>query len=60
MASPDPALLPELQNALQAALQSPQLNSYADLFKADRSRHDAIAADPDTAASFTRQHFMLP
>lgn len=28
MASPDPALLPELQNALQAALQSPQLNSY--------------------------------
>lgn len=28
MASPDPALLPELQNALQAALRSPQLNSY--------------------------------
>lgn len=28
MASPDPTLLPELQNALQAALQSPQLNSY--------------------------------
>lgn len=28
MASPDPALLPDLQNALQAALRSPQLNSY--------------------------------
>lgn len=28
MASPDPALLPELHNALQAALSSPQLNSY--------------------------------
>jgi len=28
MASPDPALLPDLQRALQAALHSPQLNSY--------------------------------
>lgn len=28
MASPDPALLPDLQPALQAALQSPHLNSY--------------------------------
>lgn len=28
MASPDPALLPDLQPALQAALRSPQLNSY--------------------------------
>ncbi|MCZ4059018.1 aminotransferase class I/II-fold pyridoxal phosphate-dependent enzyme [Pantoea sp. LMR881] len=28
MASPDPALLPNLQLALQAAIQSPQLNSY--------------------------------
>ncbi|WP_336754854.1 aminotransferase-like domain-containing protein [Pantoea sp. USHLN298] len=28
MASPDPALLPDLHNALQAALRSPQLNSY--------------------------------
>jgi len=28
MASPDPALLPDLQHALQAALRSPQLNSY--------------------------------
>ncbi|MBE5252540.1 PLP-dependent aminotransferase family protein [Mixta mediterraneensis] len=28
MASPDPALLPDLQLALQAAIQSPQLNSY--------------------------------
>ncbi|NYS29943.1 PLP-dependent aminotransferase family protein [Pantoea sp. WMus005] len=28
MAAPDPALLPDLQRALQAALHSPQLNSY--------------------------------
>jgi len=28
LASPDPALLPDLQRALQAALHSPQLNSY--------------------------------
>jgi len=28
LASPDPALLPDLQQALQAALRSPQLNSY--------------------------------
>ncbi|SUB17936.1 Uncharacterised protein [Pantoea agglomerans] len=28
LAAPDPALLPDLQRALQAALHSPQLNSY--------------------------------